>query len=174
MKTKMLHLALLGSFDMRVAGNPLDIGYAKLRALLAFLAMSPGVPVQREYLAELFWPGMPAAAGRQNLRRALFNLKSAMGCASKLLFAKRDVVMLTCTGSLWLDVAEFTAVAPSCMVAPTPAYCSTASRKWSTWWGFIAANSWPDFHCRTARISKTGSNCNASRCIAASLPYWNG
>lgn len=150
MKNKMLHLALLGSFDMRAAGNSLDIGYAKLRALLAFLAMSAGVPVQREYLAELFWPGMPAVAGRQNLRRALFNLKSAMGGAGKLLFAKRDVVMLTCPGSLWLDVAEFTAAAPSCVAAPTPAYCNTCIAQMERMAGFYRGEFMAGFslpHC---------------------------
>ncbi|MBI5439296.1 MAG: AAA family ATPase [Nitrosomonadales bacterium] len=150
MKAKVLHLALLGPFDMRVAGSSLDVGYAKLRALLAFLAMSAGVPLQREYLAELFWPGMPAAAGRQNLRRALFNLKSAMGGAGKLLFAKRDAVTLTWPGSLWLDVAEFTAAAPSCVAAPTPAYCNTCIAQMERMAGFYRGEFMAGFslpHC---------------------------
>lgn len=122
-ESKVLRLALLGCFDIRVAENSLDTGYAKLRALLAFLAMSAGVPLRREYLAELFWPEMAAAAGRQNLRRALFNLKSIMGGAGRLLSAKRDAVTLARSESLWLDVAEFTAAAPSCVAVPNSGYC---------------------------------------------------
>ena len=123
-ESKVLHLALLGCFDIRVAGSSLDTGYAKLRALLAFLAMSVGIPLRREYLAELLWPEMTATGGRQNLRRALFNLKSIMGGAGRLLSAKRDVVMLSRSESLWLDVAEFTASAPSCIAAPDSGYCN--------------------------------------------------
>ena len=126
-ESKVLSLALLGCFDARVAGGSLNVGYAKLRGLLALLAMSAGVPLRREYLADLFWPEMPELAGRQNLRRALFNLKSAMGDAGQLLSAKRDAVTLTLPDSWtssWLDVAEFTSTAKSCITAPTPAYCT--------------------------------------------------
>ncbi|OGS81244.1 MAG: hypothetical protein A2Z94_03060 [Gallionellales bacterium GWA2_55_18] len=126
-ESKVLSLALLGCFDARVAGGSLNVGYAKLRGLLALLAMSAGVPLRREYLADLLWPEMPELAGRQNLRRALFNLKSAMGGAGQLLSAKRDAVTLTLPDSWtssWLDVAEFTSTAQSCITAPTPAYCT--------------------------------------------------
>ncbi|MDD2915531.1 MAG: BTAD domain-containing putative transcriptional regulator [Gallionella sp.] len=122
-KTKALSLALLGHPDVRVAGIPVDAGYAKLRGLLALLALSAEAPLRREYLAELFWPDMPLEAGRQNLRRALFNLKSAMGEMSHLLSAKRDTVTLNRQG-LWLDVEAFTAATPSCTSAPAPDHCT--------------------------------------------------
>lgn len=107
-----LYLALLGDIEIRVAGNPLNISYAKLRGLLAVLAMSTGLPLQRDYLAELFWPEMPGGTARQNLRRALFNLKSAMGSSSHLLSAKRDTLTLTLLDSRF-DVEEFDYSAPS-------------------------------------------------------------
>lgn len=122
-KSKALSLALLGHPDIRVFGAPVDAGYAKLRGLLALLALSAETPLRREYLAELFWPDMPPATGRQNLRRALFNLKFAMGEMSHMLSAKRDAVTLHRQG-LWLDVEAFTAATPSCTSAPAPDHCT--------------------------------------------------
>ncbi|MDH5426408.1 MAG: hypothetical protein OEY29_15585 [Gammaproteobacteria bacterium] len=84
-------------------GEPVSLGYAKLHGLLIFLAMSAGRPQRREYLAELFWPELPAAAGRENLRRALFNLKSALGEASQLLTAERNQVTFNHL-DIWMDV----------------------------------------------------------------------
>lgn len=104
--THTLHVSLLGAMEVRVAGEKLNIGYTKLRGLLAILAMSAGIPLQRDYLAELLWPEKSAAAGRQNLRRALYNLKSALGEAGHLLCATPQAVTLSAQ-SLWLDVREF-------------------------------------------------------------------
>lgn len=109
---KVLSIEVLGGFNVRVATASIDIGYAKLRGLLAFLAMSTGMPQRREYLAELFWPEMPMPAGRQNLRRALYNLKSSLGAAGGLLSAERDLVTLDHQG-LILDAAVFTVPATS-------------------------------------------------------------
>lgn len=107
-----LRLALLGGFAASVADTPvLGQGYAKLRGLLARLALAGGHPVQRDLLADLFWPEMDAAAGRQNLRRALFNLKAALGDAGVLLQARRDEVVLVAEG-VWLDVHAFEAQPP--------------------------------------------------------------
>ena len=128
-KIKSLRLAVLGGFDVRAAEHPiLETGYAKLRGLLIFLAMSNGMPVKREYLAYLFWSEMSAAASRQNLRRALFNLKTAMGTTGQLLAANREEVTLARPDSskgIWLDAAEFAFATPSCMVTrPTLSHCT--------------------------------------------------
>lgn len=112
-KNNTLSLALLGSFAASVGGEViLDGGYAKLRGLLAMLAMSTDTPLRREFLAELFWPDMPIATARQNLRLALFNLKSSMAEAGCLLSTSRDMVTLS-SGELSLDVAEFVADMPA-------------------------------------------------------------
>lgn len=103
-----LHLRVLGGFEARVDGQQvLGTGYAKLRALLARLALAGGRPLRRDVLADLLWPGMPAAVARQNLRRALFNLKSSLGRAAGLLNAARDEVAMD-TAQMWLDVDQFT------------------------------------------------------------------
>ncbi|MCE1241667.1 AAA family ATPase [Oryzomicrobium sp.] len=53
--------------------------YEKLKGLLAYLAMQPQMPLSRTFLAALFWPDLTADAGRQNLRQALFLLRSVLG-----------------------------------------------------------------------------------------------
>lgn len=108
-----LRLTLLGRVDLWVAANVRVLRYAKLQALLARLAMSAGTPLRRSYLAELLWPGMPEEKGLQNLRRAIFNLKTALGEAGQLITASRDAVTLE-PQNIWLDVAQFTAAPPSC------------------------------------------------------------
>ncbi|MDH3354094.1 MAG: hypothetical protein OEL79_02630 [Chromatiales bacterium] len=105
--SKELKIALLGCVEIRLAGIPINIGYAKLHGLLVVLAVSNSKPLQRDYLAELFWPDMPTDTGRQNLRRALYNLKSALGESSHLLVTNKHSVTLSHQG-LWLDVNELT------------------------------------------------------------------
>src|SRR5512143_1119537 len=119
---KNLRLTLLGGFDAIASGAPLQISYAKLRALLAYLALSAGTPHRRAYLTELLWPDMPEATGRQNLRRALFNLKTAMGQAGELLSANRATVSVSRDG-IWLAVPQFTSPS-SCNLSTTPSRCS--------------------------------------------------
>src|SRR3989338_3143329 len=181
-ENKALRIALVGRVDLRVAENSLDVGYAKLGGLLAFLAMSSGALLRREYLAELFWPEMPTAAGRQNLRRALFNLKVAMGVTSSLLSARRDAVTLASPDpgpEIWLDVAEFTAAAPSCTGNPTPNHCKNCISQMERMAGlfrgeFMAGFSLPDcqdfegwllvqresLHRRALAILERLSNCH--------------
>ncbi|NVK73913.1 MAG: AAA family ATPase [Oceanospirillaceae bacterium] len=108
----LLNLSLLGGFVARVDDKAiLDSGYAKLRGLLALLAMSADTPLSREFLAEMLWPNMDSKIGRQNLRLALFNLKSSMDEAGYLLSSQRDFVTLSSQGLLF-DVTEFVADAP--------------------------------------------------------------
>lgn len=97
-----LYLSLLGPVEVRVKGEQVTMGYAKLHGLLIFLAMSSGRPQRRDYLAELFWPELSAPAGRQNLRRALFNLKSALGDANHLITAERNSITFNHLDS-WID-----------------------------------------------------------------------
>lgn len=102
-----LFLKLLGRMELRIGQSaPVESGYAKLRGLLAFLAMAGGKPQRRDFLSTMFWPDKDEAVAKQNLRRALFNLKNLLGDASNLLSATGDEVSLDTTG-VWLDVAEF-------------------------------------------------------------------
>ena len=75
-----LELRLLGPFDARLRGNPLPPPRSqKERWLLAILALRPGRPVEREWLAGKLWPDSPSSKAAYNLRRALSDLRTALG-----------------------------------------------------------------------------------------------
>jgi len=102
-----LSLYLLGPLVMESARGPLSIRYNKARALLAYLAIESGFHT-RESLAFLLWPDASAQAGRENLRRMLFQLKDAL--SADLMESNREVLRLRAENGLWTDVAAFTGV----------------------------------------------------------------
>ncbi len=77
----MAHLSIrvLGPFQVSLDGEPVS-GFAsdKVRALLAYLALSPDRPHRREALAGLLWPEFPERSARTNLRNALANLRGRL------------------------------------------------------------------------------------------------
>lgn len=83
-----------------------ELGYAKLRALLVYLSMSDGKPLRRQALAAMFWPDREEGVAKQNLRRAIFNLKAALGAAGRVLLTTPETLALDWPG-IALDVSEF-------------------------------------------------------------------
>lgn len=75
---RTLSISLLGTFRVELCGKPVPRFYRKMQALLAYLAAHPDQPFRRETLAELLWPDLPADSARQNLRRALANLREVL------------------------------------------------------------------------------------------------
>lgn len=75
-----LMINLLGTFQVLRDGQSIT-GFEsdKVRALLAYLVMEGERPKRRELLAGLLWPNMPERQARRNLRRALMNLRDAIG-----------------------------------------------------------------------------------------------
>ncbi|NUR87681.1 MAG: hypothetical protein HOY71_26660, partial [Nonomuraea sp.] len=65
-----LTLLLLGPPELAVRGEPLGIRAAKTRALLCYLAATPG-PRPRAELAGLLWGERPDERARGSLRLAL-------------------------------------------------------------------------------------------------------
>jgi DNA-binding SARP family transcriptional activator/predicted ATPase len=87
-------MQLLGGFEVRRDGQPIaGIAYNKMRALLAYLAMTPGQAHRREALAELLWPGNDATTARGNLRRTLSDLRRVLETSASPIFAagKNDI-----------------------------------------------------------------------------------
>jgi DNA-binding SARP family transcriptional activator len=75
-----LSLTLLGPFQLCRAGRPLGgFDSAKVRALLAFLAVESGRAHSRAALAELLWPAQGEGAARHSLSQALSNLRRVLG-----------------------------------------------------------------------------------------------
>lgn len=77
-----IELRLLGPFQANVGGEPARFRSDKVRALLAYLALSPDQPHRRETLAALLWPDMPDSVAHSNLRKSLHRLKESLGEAA--------------------------------------------------------------------------------------------
>ncbi|MFD1538195.1 BTAD domain-containing putative transcriptional regulator, partial [Nonomuraea guangzhouensis] len=73
-----LTLLLLGPPELAVGGRPVGIRSAKTRALLCYLATTPG-PRSRSELAALLWGERPDANARGSLRLALSELRKEVG-----------------------------------------------------------------------------------------------
>ena len=73
----ILHLQLLGGFALRVGGRPVALGGSRLHALVAYLGLHSGAPQSRQQMAVRFWPEVPEAQGRNNLRQLLHQLRQA-------------------------------------------------------------------------------------------------
>ncbi|MFI6601448.1 ATP-binding protein [Nonomuraea sp. NPDC050536] len=73
-----LTLLLLGPPELAVRGRPIGIRAAKTRALLCYLAATPG-PRPRSELAALLWGERPDANARGSLRLSLSELRKEVG-----------------------------------------------------------------------------------------------
>lgn len=124
---RTLSISLLGTFRVELCGKPVPRFYRKMQALLAYLAAHPDQPFRRETLAELLWPDLPADSARQNLRRALANLREVLADNdedSPLFVASKDFIRLAPSESLWIDLNEFVSPPPSCLIARTEEHCT--------------------------------------------------
>ena len=75
----MLEIRLLGEFDVRLNGQPVEIPSRPAQSLLAYLALNPETKHRREKLAGLLWPESEETNARSNLRHALWRLRKAIG-----------------------------------------------------------------------------------------------
>src|SRR6476659_8529488 len=106
---QLLALRLCGDVALQpLDGSTIDPAPgAKSLALLAFLALEPGVH-RREEVTALLWGEFPEERARASLRQALTHLRDAMG---ETLRVDRATVELV--GPLSCDVTEFLRLAPS-------------------------------------------------------------
>jgi WD40 repeat protein/DNA-binding SARP family transcriptional activator len=74
----VLEIRLLGQFDVRLGGAPVDIPSRPAQSLLAYLLLNPGIAHRRERLAGLLWPDATDANSRGYLRKALWHLRKAL------------------------------------------------------------------------------------------------
>ncbi len=124
---KHLHLRLLGGMEIDQGGPPLPHPlWKKSRALLAYLAVEPGIPQSRQKLAEIFWPELAIDAARSNLRQALRNLQRALGEKSpteSCLLSDNHFLCFQPRDDFTVDVLEFLASPLSCAPVRTLADC---------------------------------------------------
>jgi len=69
---KTITISLLGPLDVRLDDQPIThFEYAKVRALLAYLAVEAHRPCPRGELAALLWPEQPERTARGSLSQAV-------------------------------------------------------------------------------------------------------
>ncbi len=106
-----LSINLLGSFQVQRAGAPVTrFRGDKVRALLAYLAVEPELPVARSVLAGLLWPEQPEGQALRNLSQALARLGEALG--EPPLLVTRQAIQWR-PGAAEVDVRAFTRLASS-------------------------------------------------------------
>lgn len=107
----MLEIRMFGTFDVRVRGHALPpMRYRKELWLLALLALRYDRDVPREWLATTFWPDNDESKGLFYLRKALSNIRAALGEeAGRLLTPTPRTIRLDLSGAM-VDVRDFEAV----------------------------------------------------------------
>ncbi len=91
----MLRLTLFGSFSLADAsGAEIALSSRKARALLAYLALSPGLSRSREEIMALLWSDRGEAQARGSLRQVLSGLRKKLGEAEDVLRIDNDKVAL--------------------------------------------------------------------------------
>src|SRR5712691_650351 len=89
-----LTLVLFGAFEARRPRGAALILPKKLRALVAYLALTPGHSCPRAELATLLWGDTGEARARQSLRQALRRLRTTLGTRSEVIRIAGDTVAL--------------------------------------------------------------------------------
>lgn len=107
-----LVIRVLGSLDVELAGvrTPVVFPARKCRALLAYLALSPGMTRSREHLADTFWDRSAEEQARASLRQALSSLRRALPSAETLIRADADSVTLDAQ-AVEVDALQFARLA---------------------------------------------------------------
>jgi WD40 repeat protein/serine/threonine protein kinase/DNA-binding SARP family transcriptional activator len=103
----MLEVRLLGQFDVKLAGAPVDIPSRPAQSLLAYLILNAGTAYRRGKLAGLLWPDVPEANARRSLRQALWHIRSVLEGERDLDYLSVDEISIAfdSQSNYWLDAA---------------------------------------------------------------------
>jgi DNA-binding SARP family transcriptional activator len=73
-------MRLLGHFELRIAGQTVDLSVIRprVRTLLRFLSMHVDTPVHREAIVEALWPEAEPTAAARNLHVAVASLRRVL------------------------------------------------------------------------------------------------
>ena len=107
-----LVIRLLGPMQVTLDNRPIT-GFEsdRVRALLSYLAVESQVSHTRQKLAGLLWPDHPEEKARTNLRRALYNLRKAIGdrqTTPPYLDVSHQTIGFERGSDAWIDVIAFT------------------------------------------------------------------
>lgn len=106
-----LSISILGPFKAEIDGKLL-LGFrsAKVRGLLAYLAVESQRPWPRPMLADLLWPDLPERDAQSNLRNALANLRNITGDRQReipILHISQRTIQFNQKSDSWLDATTF-------------------------------------------------------------------
>ena len=100
-------IQLLGDLEVKSPdGFVVDISGSKPKAMIAVLALSPGMSESREKLANLLWSDRADEQARSSLRQALASLKRDLGSLSDILDVERNRISLN-RGRVSIDAVQF-------------------------------------------------------------------
>lgn len=107
----LLQIRLFGAPEIILDGKAAgDLRSDKARALLAYLAVEPDQAHRREKLAGLLWPGYTESSARTNLRRALADLRQAIGDHQAMppyLLITQESIQFNTGSAVSVDVTAF-------------------------------------------------------------------
>ena len=104
----MLEVRLLGTFDVKFNGKPIDISSRPAQSLFAYLILNARTSHRREKLAGIFWPDSLEKTARDNLRHALWRVRKALTDQKIAEYLLTDDLSIAFNASteFWLDAAE--------------------------------------------------------------------
>lgn len=88
----ILQIECLNRFRLLHRGVEIDISSAKARALIVYLALTPGERHSRNHLASLLWTNRFQEQARQSVRQCVRYLRKSLGEASRALISEHSYV----------------------------------------------------------------------------------
>ncbi len=105
---RTLYIHLLGDFKLFYGDKPIDtLQQARLKSIFAYFLLHRGTPIPRQRLAFLYWPDATEKHAQNNLRKALFNLRTVLPDADTFLSADQKVIVWQSEAPITLDLAAF-------------------------------------------------------------------
>jgi DNA-binding SARP family transcriptional activator len=103
----VLHIGLLGDFQLLYNDAPVIVHSARLQSLLAYLSIHHRTPQPRRQIAFLLWPDNTESQAYRNLRRQLHHLRSDLPLIDQVLEIDNVFIRWRSDASFTLDVANF-------------------------------------------------------------------
>ena len=103
-----LDIRLLGGFSLHHNDAPVEaIRSPRQQALLAFLVLHGQVPQSRRFVAFTFWPDSAESRARNNLRKALYNLRQTLPEIDRVLGINNGQIRWLPDAPAVVDVYDF-------------------------------------------------------------------
>jgi WD40 repeat protein/DNA-binding SARP family transcriptional activator len=96
---------LLGQFDLRLNGQPVELRSRPAQSFLAYLLLNAGTACRREKLSGILWPESTEANARNSLRQVLWRVHQALDLDHNYLLVDDFSVTFNPSEPYWLDVA---------------------------------------------------------------------